>query len=272
MQWTICSENEEIPSWLRDNLQSTCSCCGKPMMVGANDSGRFTARRCSDENCKSMLAARLEFILKLLNVQGYGYATCYNAMMGNPFTEAIQYLSVFPKKFVVPVGLYLRLNCIKGIDSEWVTMAEKAGAVSLDDMYEAYPNNEYLLAYKDQLYRNLQYVELAKPIVERREEQLNITIMITGTPIGFANKEEFVDTMNVLGDGYIHVIHQATKRQTGVDFLIREPGSTTRGKVECAKKAGIPIVTSDQFASIMVNILAEKKGVTPDDIIRLYTE
>ena len=78
-----------------------------------------------------------------------------------------------------------------------------------------------------------------------------LNIMITGTPIGYSSKQEFIATLNAVCRGIIVINHQVTKRQSGVHFLIREPGSTTRGKVDAARKGGIPIVTSEEFINYL---------------------
>ena len=84
--------------------------------------------------------------------------------------------------------------------------------------------------------------------------------MITGTPSGFSSKENFIDTINHICRGRIVIIHQKTKRQSGVDFLIREKGSTTRGKVEAAIKGGIPIVTSEEFITLLTEYLKKQNA------------
>ena len=147
------------------------------------------------------------------------------------------------------------------LGSEWDRIIQTLGIYTLDELFERYDGKwlPLLVANKETLYHNLDFVNLkGRPdSVVAYKPTYTFTIMITGTPNNFASKEHFINTINEICRGKIVVIHQKTKRQSGVDFLIREPGSTTRGKVDAALKGGIPIVTSDEFIMFLKNKMLE---------------
>lgn len=257
MNWYNLTEDTSVPEWLRNNLPSKCKYCGKPMLTGHNDYGRITGLRCSDMDCPSMIASRIDFILEMLQVKGIGFAKALSAVNEHKFTQAIQCLGVLTKIPTVSLSTYLRCNCIQGIDGEWINLVERSDSYTLDELYAAYPDNEYLIKYKDMLYDNLKYVKLQERTVEKAKSVVPITIMITGTPIGFATKDSFVASCNNFCKGEFKIIHQKTAKQKGVNFLIKEPGTNTRVKVETAKKAGITILTSEQFMQVLQLLMKE---------------
>lgn len=259
MSFVLLKDDEQIPEKIRLALPENCSYCNSPLMVWHNETGRATGLRCSNNTCPSMIASRIEFILDLLKIKGYGFATCLSLVNRHSITVPIEILRILNVKPVVDVGTYLRLHCIEGIDQEWVQMSERADVYTLDELYGKYPTHEMLLKYKDLFYQYADLVEFTKRPHNSENLVHVLTIMITGTPIGFPTKEAFVAACNQVCAGYVKVIHQATPRQSGVDFLIREEGSTTRGKVSVALKAGIPIVTSEQFLRIILELMKRIK-------------
>lgn len=260
MQWFSITEDEAIPSWLKEHLPTTCKYCGQPMLAGHNEYGRITGLRCADMDCPSMIASRLVFIYEILEIKGTGFARAYELVKLKKWKHPIEYLQLLDKKPTMSIGTFLRCNCIQGIDGEWATMADKADCYTLDEMFAAYPTNEYLLENKEMLYRNLQYVNLTQRRHKKAKGVVPITIMITGTPIGFNNKAHFIAYCNEYCKGEYRIIHQETKKQSGVHFLIREPGSVTRGKLETALKANIPVITSEEFLTVLSILMKEVEG------------
>ena len=254
--WVKQDEDNKMPKWLSSNISPKCKYCGSDMMNYYNPDGRCTNRKCSNHVCPSMIAARADFMRNLLGIKGIGFATCLSSVRANKITNPVELLGVWNIVPKVSLGTYLRIHCFEGVDSEWDTITQKLNVFTLDELYDKYDGKwkSLLEANKELLYTDLKYVELNKPKNEFKGESIIITVMITGTPNGFESKDDFIEKCNNLLAGRIILIHQKTKRQSNVDYLIREPGSTTRGKVEAAKRGGIPIVTSEQFFSI----LAEK--------------
>lgn len=255
--WVNQTEDALMPDWLKGALSAYCTYCGKPMMNYYNDSNRCTNRKCSDPNCIGFLAAKADFARSLLNMGGVGFKSCLRDIRASQSKTPFELLAFWGCKPVVDLALFLRMHCFEGIDNEWVDIVQSLGVYTLDELYEKYNGKWRVLLdeHKDEIYYNSQFVTFkGRPsYVIQGGPKLIITIMITGTPIGYASKEAFVSALNAACRGIIVVRHQATKRQSGVDFLIREPGSTTRGKVEAAIKGGIPIVTSEQFTVWLAN-------------------
>ena len=256
--WVKHSEDSRMPEWLGKHLTTKCRLCGSPMLNHYNDGYRCTNRKCSNDNCPGFIAARADFMRKIIGIDGVGYAKCLEAVTVLNATTPLQLLRYWGIKPVVTLEQYLRMHCFEGVDSEWEKITKELNIYTLDELYEKY-NGKWktlLLDNKDLLYENLNYVTLKeKPSNYVDTPSLTITIMITGTPSGFQSKEHFVNTLNEICRGRIVILHQKTKRQSGVHFLIREVGSTTRGKVEAAKKGGIPIVTSEQFICSLTEVL-----------------
>lgn len=251
MYWSILSEDVSIPDWLKAEMPHTCSYCGKQLLSGRNENGRLTGLKCEDDYCPSKIASQLEFMLDLLGMKGYGFATCLQLVKQHKYKHPLEYVQVFENKPTVSLGDFLRCCCIQGIDGEWVTMAEKSNSYTLEELIQAYPHHEVLNENIEYIKYCIQFVKLKERKIPKKRSTVPIVIMITGTPIGYPTKEAFIAACNELLDGEFHVIHQKTKKQSGVNFLIREEGYTTRGKVEAAIKGGIPIVTSAEFVQLL---------------------
>ena len=257
--WLKHAEDSMLPEWLRSSLSSTCSYCQSPMLNYYNDDYRCTNRKCSNPTCPGIIAARGEFIMKLLGVKGVGFKTCLTKVKGGGVKDQVKLLPIFGVKPTVTLYDYLRLHCFSGVDGEWEKICKKLDVYTLDELFNSYDGKfkSLLLENKDLLYDDLQYVNLVEKPKNRvaTNKRIYLTIMITGTPNGYSSKDQFVDTLNANMLGKIVIIHQRTKKQTGVDYLIREQGSTTRGKVEAAIRGGIPIVTSSEFIGILIDKL-----------------
>lgn len=260
------SEDDLLPDWLKENLSMNCDVCGSPLVDYYNEDYRCTNTCCSNPACPSLLASRANFVCSMLGTKGIGYATLLQYFKQHPeYKTHMDVLYLFSTKPKVTVAQYLRIACLKGIDSQWENICLKVGGRNFSEFYERYKGGKYFSLLEEnaellQKYSSL--VEFPAPEFSTSQETIYITIMITGTPIGFASKEQFINKLNQLMQGRIVLIHQATKRQTGVDYLIREPGSTTRGKVEAALRGGIPIVTSQEFISILTERMEKILGVT----------
>ncbi|MBR3598669.1 MAG: hypothetical protein IKL53_02200 [Lachnospiraceae bacterium] len=265
--WIEHESDEFIPNWLKVGLPTKCRYCGSPMLNYYNDDYRCTNRKCSNDKCYGFVAARADFARKLLGIEGVGFAGCLRDAQMFKADSPFVLLKAWGINPVVSLDQYLRIHCFEGIDSEWERIVNSLGVYTLDELYEQYDGKwrNLLLENKELLYNNLQYVTLKqRPSYMKNSNgpQLTYTIMITGTPIGFDTKEHFINSVNEACMGRIIVLHQKTKKQSGVDFLIREPGSTTRGKVDAANRAGIPIVTSQQFIAYLTSKLLELNAET----------
>lgn len=257
--WINHEEDPYIPNWLKGNLQAKCSLCGSPMMNYYNDDMRCTNRKCSNDGCYGFVAAKADFARKIIKLEGIGYARCLaDAQMANAHSP-FELFAAWGMKPVVTLDQFLRMHCFEGVDSEWERATKLLNAYTLDEFYERYDGKwkQLLIDNKELVYNNAKYVtfvERPKDLVQSGPKH-TFNIMITGTPVGYETKDHFINVVNEACKGLIVVTHQKTKRQTGVDCLIREPGSTTRGKVEAAIKGNIPILTSEQFLNALIVLM-----------------
>lgn len=249
--WTKHKDDVYIPDWLKKELPDKCPHCDSDMMNYYNDDIRCTNRKCSNENCYGFVAAKADFARKILKIEGIGYARCLKDATMYKCMSPFELFKVWGLKPILSLDQFLRIHCFEGIDSDWEKIVKSLNLYTLDELFEKYDGKwkQLLIENKDKLYSNLSYVRLIErpSNVSTKGPRLTVTIMITGTPNGFETKDTFINTLNEICKGKIVILHQKTKRQSGVDFLIREQGSTTRGKVEAAIRGGIPIVTSEQF-------------------------
>lgn len=255
--WVKQVDDKNLPDWLAPHLKSTCRYCGSQMENYYNIDGRCTNRRCSNPECPGMIAARADNMRQLINLKGLGFAKCLSDIQCNNIKNPIELLRVWGYKPEVTLGTFLRMQCWEGVDSELELITQRDDYYTLDELFEGYKGKHRKLfeEHKNELYRTVDYVILKRRANEAVEDSVKLTIMITGTPNGFSTKEDFVDQCNEACRGRIITIHQKTKRQSGVDFLIKEPGTTTRGKVEAAQKGGIPIITSLEYIYVLQGIL-----------------
>lgn len=264
MKWVKHTEDVYLPDYLKEGLNSHCQYCGYEMENYYNDDYRCTNRRCSNPLCSGAMAAKGAFMLKLLGYKGAGFASCLKAIEEHALKSHVRLLRVLTDTPTISLQEYLRIHCFPGVDSEWEKICQTLSLYNLDELFERYDgkHKQLLEDNKELLYSNLDCVKLTERpkgfTTQAPVKYLNI--MITGTPNGFDNKDHFINTMNAALHGKIVILHQKTKRMTGVDFLIREPGSTTRGKYDAALRGGIPIVTSKEFVQIVLNMVS--KGQT----------
>lgn len=263
-EWVLQEEDKLLPDWLKQNLRSTCAECGNLMLNYYNEDNRCTHRKCSNPNCPGLLGSRADFMVKLLNIKGIGYATCANIIRTTGTSNHVSVLGSINIKPTIKLHEYLRIHCFEGVDSEWEVICESNDYYTLDELYNSYDGKyrDLLKENKQLLYDNLKYVTLVEKPKRLTVEgpYLTYNVMITGTPNEFDTKEQFIEICNRAMGGLIKILHQKSKRQSGVDYLIAEPGSTTKGKREAAIKGGIPIVTSSEFADILLYNLAKIKS------------
>lgn len=267
--WIKISKDELIPEWLKTNLRASCPFCGSEMEHYYNGN-RCTNRRCSNPRCPSFMAYKADFIAGITGYKGVGPAKFLESQMAFKYKVPLELYSSLCGKPTVDIATFLRMCCIEGIDSGWEKICLDYNIDNLDELYEKYDGKwkEKLIELKDDIYYAYQFIEHKKEdeSLRKKDNCRVFTIMITGTPNNFNSKEEFVDLINTMASGYVKIVHQKTARQSGVSFLIREPGSTTRGKVTAAEKGGIPIVTSEEFMNIVAYevLMARKEEVCED--------
>lgn len=257
--WVKYSDDVSTPKQILVHLSKNCMFCNSEMEHYFNDDFRCTNRRCSNPNCKSYVAAKMDVMLKILGIKGIGFKTAIKIIDENGYTrhwQLLQYLDLMPE---IELFTFMRIVNIDGIDSGWEKELVTNHIFTLEDLATKYTGKykEIVDAHKDDILDAAKYFLIKTPefVDKTSDKTVYLNIMITGVPNGFQSKEAFIDYCNKACGGYIVITHQKTKRQSGVHYLIREPGSTTRGKVEAAEKGGIPIVTSKQFFASLAAIL-----------------
>ncbi len=261
-KWVTQENDTLIPTWLKSNISSKCVYCGNPIENFYNDDYRCTSRRCSNPNCISFAAAKAVFMTDVLEIPGFGFKTCLNMFRSVHHRNHVSLLRVIGYNKEMSLDTYLRIHCFPGVDSAWEQIVKKGNYYTLEELLAEYDGkfSNILQENKELLMDNLQYVKLKeKPVSHNYDgETVYITVMITGTPIGYNSKEHFIDELNRAMCGRIVLIHQKTAKQSDVDYLIREPGSQTKGKLTAAIKGGIPIVTSEEFIEKMTEIVLQQ--------------
>ena len=261
------AKDEMMPKWLKSSLSFECDICGSPMLNYYNDDNRCTNRRCSNRTCPGMLAARFTTMCELLGIKGVGYKTGLRLIRQHDFKSHVDCIAyVVDDVLTVKLGTFLRCMQFEGVDKEWDVICERGDFYDLDSLYAGYSGDlrGYLDKYKDEIYRCSKFFIFSKPRFEKAVDKpiKELTVMITGTPKGYASKEAFINFWNEKLVGVIKIYHCPHARKTGVDVLIREKGSTTKTKYTAALEAGIPIVTSEEFIQLLTNIIEQetKKG------------
>lgn len=261
--WVKQCDDARMPEYLAKALPETCPYCGSPRMNYYNDiDGRCTGRKCSNEYCPGMIAMRADNMRQLIGIKGVGFAACLELVKRHDVKNPIQLLEYWEIKPVVKIGTYLRMHCWEGVDSELDTEMQRYGIHNIDDLFNKYDGKykQMIAEHAEEIRKYSSLVNFEVPDILTNEPKIVHTIMITGTPNSFATKDDFIAKVNEACGGYIVTIHQKTKKQSGVDFLIREEGTNTRGKVEAAIKGGIPIITSVDYIRLLAAEMSTIKG------------
>lgn len=255
--WILQSEDTNLPDWLKSNLRSMCD-CGSAMENYYNDVGSITSRRCSNTNCPYRLAQKIVSMCDVLKVKGIGPERAYALV--RDFKIKSQYEAIphiLTEKPTVTLFEFLRMSFIKGVDKGWAEVTEKC--VTLDDCFVKYQGKlSYLLnANKELLEGGLQYVNLSIPKRAKYKPILSGVVMLSGTLRGYAERNDFIASLNQTGQGLLDIRVSEGKRKTGVMALIQEKDSPRRGKAECAAQNGIPIYSPDEFRAHIMSRLSE---------------
>lgn len=245
--WVLQKDDEMLPSWLRDNLRSTCK-CGGDMENYYNDAEQITNRRCSNKHCPYMLAQRIVTACDIFKVDGIGPERAFDLVRTHNLRSVYEALPhIIPREIEVPLALYLRLAFIPGFATKWGLVTESCS--TLDDCYTQYngPLRDVLDEYKEELYAGLEFVKI-KPKEQKEFKCIyRCTVMLSGTVRGYHDRNQFIAALNLASKGLVEISVSESKRKTGITALIQEADSPNRGKAECALENGIPIMTPQEF-------------------------
>ena len=235
---------------LKGVIAETCPYCGGKMINLCNEFGKITNRRCENyTTCPGHNAAKAEDMFKILGVQGIGYKTCLDYLRSNGYKSHLDCLPLSTENELYLYDIF-RLLCIDGLDKQWKKECETVNVYTLEDVNKLSPKLQvYVNNNMDTINKILEYIKIKVPSKKFSDTFNNI--MITGPVNGFVNKNDFINYCNDKYGEYIKTIHQENKRKTNVDYLIKEPQTAPRAKVEVAKSAGIPIVSSEEYLKIL---------------------
>lgn len=257
--WVSYDNDTYIVPAVKMALDRTCRYCGSVMEHYYNDDFRCTNRRCSNPECVSYVAARANVMVEILEIKGYGFKTLLSMAKSNHILKHWHLIPmIINEKPSVSLVNFLRILNFDSVDSAWEKELVTYDINDVESLLTKYNGRfEKLIKDHEADIRNAEeYFCIQKPETARNDAVENrevINIMITGVPNGYSSKDAFISYLNQRFGKYFIFTHQKTKRQSGVFCLIREPGSTTRGKVEAAMKGGIPICTSQEIINAFAN-------------------
>lgn len=232
----------ELPSWVWDNILKICPHCG--CMIVEND--LMTARWCSNPKCPEHMAYKIVEVCTFFGVKGMGPATAKEWIIEKKLQSQFEIIPLLfdikPKASLADIAT---LACIEGYGS---TQAEKElpHMRSFEEYFSMSNPNPLLVPYKDILCDAQKYFDIKKPVSVRK-----LYVMATGSFHGFNNRDSFFTFVNEHFGSYVHVI-QTGKRKTGVTFLIKEEDAIDHSKSQTARENNIPIVTPVQFIAILL--------------------
>lgn len=264
------TEAPMIPQWLKDSMETRCPSCGSEYEIGLSPNGqRVTKHYCPNMKCPLTLGARAAYMWDLLKVPGIKEAKSIRIVRDNNIQSHLELIPYVVDQASIPIritaGDYMRIMCVPGIDS-----ACDNYMMRFDNIESAIRATETEFGYDREMVedaiRCLKYFNVVMPT--RKQGYLKTYhIMITGDVNGFTNRDEFPGAVEYYFKGVFNIVYYRSKRKTGVDFLIKEPGSATTGKVQVANAVGIPILSSAEFIIMLRDEYEKLKGepFTDDD-------
>lgn len=268
-------------------LPKVCPSCGSNAVIRTAKEARFLY--CSNEQCTSLIGKRIEHFVSrdAMNIQGFSEATI-NKFIEKGFIKSISdiyQLSQHENEIVKMDGFgrksYDRLiNAIeeskqtkfenliyalgipnvgkgtakllaKGHNTESLLHAEKRSLLQLDDVGNVVADSIVYWFNKEDnrnLYNNL--VTNCGLEFKQQETVMESSIsgkvfVVTGSVHTFANRKELQAKIEQLGGKVSGSV------STKTDWLLNNDSTSTTGKNKKAIELGIPIITEDQFISMI---------------------
>lgn len=236
-------EEGVISSQIAKLVMITCPYDGYPIVRNEE----LTVAFCARPSCIGHRKFQLDDLLKHFGVKGIGPQKCeeYLNIVGidNIFMAAEMVLGYRPQMHLSEIAKFCYT---RGISNEWENVL--AGFASFTDFYNTERSLPYR-KYKGMLLDAEKYVNVLKPLSREKVE-----VMITGSIIGYSNRELFIKDCNEIVGGVIRVKLCGAKQSA--DYLIVEEkeevlraaksggGST---KARAAINGGVKVVTSKEF-------------------------
>lgn len=257
--WIKHDEDNNLPSWLKDNLVSNCGTCGSPIENFYNKENRCTARRCSNPICPSTLAARIVALVPMLGWTGIGPETAMTMVISNKLTNHMQAIPLVEKELPeVPITKFLKMCLIQGMQDKWDSVGNDYESVEqFIETYRGY-YSDLVKLNKDYLLECSKYVRIKqnKGATFKYDAVLTGNVMITGSIDGFPSKEDYLLGLAAITEGMARFT-LVGKRKTNVMALIKEEGSDFSGKYQVAVENNIPIYTSAEFTQFVLTKLMD---------------
>ena len=250
-----------IPDWLKENLETKCPYCGSEYQVGFSPNGlRVTKHFCPNPKCPATIAMKMSHMWTILKVPNIKFKRSLDLVRTHHLTNHLDAIPlIVESKPVISPAVFMRLNCIPGIDSAWDSICKDK--TSIKDILESYEVRGKLTEEdKEEILRCTELFDIRFPEKQKHECEITIAIMITGGVNGFSNREDFPRAINSYYEGRVNCIYYKSKRCTNVSALIKEEGSPTTGKVRTAVEHGIPILTPGQLLVWINNQLNKGSG------------
>jgi hypothetical protein len=228
--------NENIPDWLKENINKICPYCNGYIV----DNDNLTQRRCVSEACPGHVAQRMDKLAKYLGVKNFGPATALSYIQANKLTSHVQIIPyIFKEKPVLQLWEIGELSMIKGLSTRWRDICLNHSSMesfisSGHAPREVVLNKEYLKFVES-------YFTVKEPLSGHR-----INIMMSGSLDGYKTKADFVRAVNEKYGEFIQLV-DIGKRKSNCHFLIREEHTTDHEKTKIAKEAGIPILSPSEL-------------------------
>lgn len=245
----ISMYRSDLPDWVKDNMQMTCSYCGA-LIADNSDTGVTTARWCVNPRCPGHMQHKIKYVADFFHVKNFGPKAALSYIRNHKCTNHLEILKEWytGEKPLVTLAEVAELACIEGYGSTQATQ-ELNVYISFEDYFsEPRRVNPILAPHKDFLIECSKYFNLKPPLAARK-----MLVMGTGSFHNYNNREEFFSTINDAYGQYVQVI-QTGKRKTGVSYLIKELDAVDHAKSQIAKECGIPIVTPSQFVAIIASM------------------
>lgn len=255
-----------IPDWLVGSLDRKCPYCGSEYEVSLSPNGmRVTNHYCPNEECYGTIAMKMVFMWDILGVSGIKEGKSLELCKVKRLTNHVQaipfVLDVKPK---ISLANFLRINCVKGIDSAWGSVCKNKN--SLEEVLSSSFVKENVSSEDIQSIRdNEKYVEIFYPLKDKYDPVLRITVMITGNIPVFSDREMLIVALNQKYKGLLDLRYSKSKRSTGIYALIKEESSAVTGKCQVAVANGIPIMTVSEFLLNIDKVIKERSGVCVED-------
>lgn len=248
-----------IPDWLKDNLDTQCSYCGSDIEIGFSPNDNSITRHfCTNPECPGTVAAKMAFMWTTLGVEGIKEGNSMRLIKEHKLPKHYQYIpKVLDKKPDVDPVTFLRINCIKGIDTSWSSYI--GDAKSIPEILNN-PALQFKISQKDKddIIDAMQYFNIVWPRELTHKAVLRLNIMMTGDIMGLPNREMLVHALNSKYDGLLDLRYSKSLRKTGIDYLVREDNATVTNKIRTAIEYGIPQITPKDFICLVDKLIQER--------------